>query len=125
MTLCCSRLTQLGYRLNQMDNTLEAMDGRPGSKAVAAGLVPLSPALAAVYWFGQERYKILIDVSKKGKFTITYEGKKAMLVALGLSNMLRDGKAPTIQSTSTKCPHCGAEIIEGASYCGLCGQEIH
>jgi hypothetical protein len=124
MTLCCSRLTQLGYQLNKMDNEIEAMDGRPGRKAVAAGLVPLSPGLAALYWFAPSKNRILVDVHMKGRFTITYEGKKAMLDALGLCNMLRSGNPPTTQPPSKKCPNCGADIVEGAIYCVNCGREI-
>lgn len=50
-----------------------------------------------------------------------YEGKKATEDAQGLINLLRSGKSLLL---STKCPNCGAQIVEGAIYCAECGKEI-
>ncbi|WXG39459.1 MAG: zinc ribbon domain-containing protein [Candidatus Freyarchaeum deiterrae] len=128
---CSSRLRGR-YYVKQEGNLLKATDGRDYSTGaiilcvIGILTITLIGVIAIlVYWFTRTQNKIIIDITNKGKFTIMYEGKKATEDALGLSNMLRSSEAQTVQSSSTKCPNCGFHIIEGASYCAECGQEIH
>ncbi len=127
---CSSRLRASGFHVRQEGNMLKATAGRDYSGWAIVGCVLLcllslliGLIVLLVYYFTRTQNKIVIDTTYEGKFTIMYEGKKAIEVAQGLSNMLRSPKKLTIKS-SPICPNCGTRIIKGASYCSECGQEV-
>lgn len=129
ITECSSRLKASGYHIRQEGKILKATAGRDYNVWAIVGCVLLclltlliGLIVLLVYYFTRTQNKIIIDTTYKGKFTIMYEGKKAIEEAQGLSNMLRSSKTLTIKSPI--CPNCGTQIIEGASYCSECGQEV-
>ncbi|MEM2143781.1 MAG: zinc ribbon domain-containing protein [Candidatus Jordarchaeaceae archaeon] len=118
------------YRLNRQGDILIATAGRDYNTWVIVACVILcflslliGLIILIVYYFTRTQNRITIQANEKGKFTIMYEGKKATEDSQGLINLLRSGKAQML--LSTKCPNCGAQIVEGGSYCTECGKEIN
>ncbi|MBS7250561.1 MAG: zinc ribbon domain-containing protein [Candidatus Freyarchaeota archaeon] len=130
ITESCSRLKASGYRVVQKGDLVIAKGGRDYNKWVIVGCVILclfslliGLAFLLIYYLTRTQNRITIDTSVKGRFTIMYEGRKATEDAKGLANVLRGGWAKRL--LPKRCPNCGAQIIEGASYCAECGREIY
>ncbi|WXG39460.1 MAG: hypothetical protein WED07_01275 [Candidatus Freyarchaeum deiterrae] len=103
---CNSRLPKSGFHTRQEGNLVRSTDGRDYSTGIIVACVILclftliiGLIVLLAYYFTRTQNKIIIDMSTKGKFTITYEGKKATDLALGLSNVLRSGE---FDETETK-----------------------
>jgi len=74
-----------------------------------------------LYWFTRKKNAITIDATSKGKFTISYAGKKAFDDTMELTSELTSKRQP-IQLP--QCPNCNAQIPRGVNFCPHCGQEL-
>ncbi|WXG39461.1 MAG: zinc ribbon domain-containing protein [Candidatus Freyarchaeum deiterrae] len=64
--------------------------------------------------------KIKVDATTKGKFTITFEGKKALEDAVNLFKTLTSPKAK-----EEVCTYCGYGLHETVNYCPSCGEKLN
>nr|MDO8079321.1 zinc ribbon domain-containing protein [Candidatus Freyarchaeota archaeon] len=123
ITQCRNYLKKSGYQVKQNGNTLEAKGGRDISKKGWA-LYFLAPRpIADAYLWTRTRNIISVEATSKGTFTIMWEGRRATEDALKLCDMLRCDEVH-LEESYKYCPHCGATLLEGDSYCAECGQEI-
>jgi hypothetical protein len=81
-----AHLRAVGYKVKTKGYTIEAVDGRDYTTWVAVVLFFFIPFL--IYWFTRKKNRITV-FAEEGKFTITYDGQKAVVEAERLTNILR------------------------------------
>jgi rubrerythrin len=64
--------------------------------------------------------KIKVDATSKGKFTITFEGKKCLEDSVNLFKMLTGKK-----EKKEVCIYCGYGMHEVVNYCPSCGEKLN
>jgi cbb3-type cytochrome oxidase subunit 3 len=77
------------YKVEMKGYILEAVKGRDYTTWVAVVLFLLFFIGFVIYWFTRKKNRVTVDASTPGKFTLTYDGSKAVVEAERLANMFK------------------------------------
>jgi len=84
-----AHLKATGYRVKTKGYVLEAVNGRDYTTWIAVVLFLFFFIPFLIYWFTRKKNRVIIDASSSGKFTLTYDGSKAVIEAERLTNMFK------------------------------------